>query len=181
MNKRKLLMKKNSWIIFLLLFGITGCTSQSNKQKQEDVARKDTAYVIKSFLREGITYICKDPIMKSYLIDYSYSPPQKYELNQITAKIQGNKVVVGTDNYTTHTIKSGTFWRIEEQGNTPSSSRTNLAILETDKGEVRIAEVDGVLEDFCVLDIIYGHYKASTNYSLIYCWLPQERISQYAR
>jgi len=74
MNKRKLLMKKNSWIIFLLLFGIMGCTtSQRNKQKQEDVARKDTAYVIKSFLREGITYICKDPIMKSYLIDYSYS------------------------------------------------------------------------------------------------------------
>ena len=69
MNKRKLLMKKNSWIIFLLLFGIMGCTtSQRNKQKQEDVARKDTAYVIKSFLREGITYIPKIRKKQNYSV-----------------------------------------------------------------------------------------------------------------
>lgn len=66
-------------------------------------------------MRDGITYICKDPIIKSYLIDYNYSPPQKYELNQITAKIQGNRVIVGTDCYTTHIIKSGTFWKIENR------------------------------------------------------------------
>lgn len=164
-----------------MFLGIVGCTSPSNKQNQEDVAKKDTAYVIKPFLKDGITYICKDPIMKSYLIDYSYSPPQKYELNQITAKVQGNKVIVKTDDYSTHTIKSGTFWRIEEQGNPYSFPRTNLAILETDKGEIRIAEVDGVLEDFCVLEIMYGNYKASSDYSLIYCKLPQESNPKYAR
>lgn len=153
-----------------------GCTSQSNKQKQEDVARKDTAYVINPFLRNGITYICNDPIWGSYLIDYNYSPPQKYELKQITAKVQGNKVIVGTDNYITHTIKSGTYWRIEEQGNLNSFHKTNLAILKTDKGEVRIAEVDGVTKNFCVLEIIYGNFKASTINSFIYCKLPQERI-----
>lgn len=174
-------MKINNRIIYLLFLGIVGCTSPSNKQNQEDVAKKDTAYVIKPFLKDGITYICKDPIMKSYLIDYSYSPPQKYELNQITAKVQGNKVIVKTDDYSTHTIKSGTFWRIEEQGNPYSFPRTNLAILETDKGEIRIAEVDGVLEDFCVLEIMYGNYKASSGYSLIYCKLPQESNPKYAR
>lgn len=160
-----------------------GCTLQSNKQNenQEDVVEKDTAYMIKPFLRDGITYICKDPIIKSYLIDYNYSPPQKYELNQITAKIQGNRVIVGTDCYTTHIIKSGTFWKIEKQGNSCSFPQTNLAILETDIGEVRIAEVDGILEDFCILEIKYGNYEASTVYPSNYCKLPQERISQYAR
>lgn len=59
-------MKKNSWIIFLLLLCLMGCTLQSNKQNenQEDVVEKDTAYMIKPFLRDGITYICKDPIIK---------------------------------------------------------------------------------------------------------------------
>ena len=176
-------MKKNSWIVFLLLLCLMGCTLQSNKQNenQEDVVEKDTAYMIKPFLRDGITYICKDPIIKSYLIDYNYSPPQKYELNQITAKIQGNRVIVGTDCYTTHIIKSGTFWKIEKQGNSCSFPQTNLAISETDIGEVRIAEVDGILEDFCVLEIKYGNYEASTVYPSNYCKLPQERISQYAR
>ena len=55
-------MKKNSWIIFFIASLLMGCTLQSNKQNenQEDVVEKDTAYMIKPFLRDGITYICKD-------------------------------------------------------------------------------------------------------------------------
>ena len=37
-----------------------------------------------------------------------------------------------------------------------------LSLIHIYKGEVRIAEVDGVLEDFCVLEIKYDNYKAST-------------------
>lgn len=171
-------MEKNNWILFLLFFCMVGCTSQNNKRNEnrEDIVDKDTAYAIEPFLRDGITYICKDPIMKSYLIDYSYSPPQKHELNQITAQIQGDKVIVGTDCYITHTIKSGSFWKIEKRRDTYSFPQIKLAILETDRGEVRIAEVDGVLEDFCVLEIKYGDFEASTGYPSNYCKLPQERI-----
>lgn len=166
-------MKKSNWVILFIALGIMeGCTSQSNKQYQEDVAREDTAYIIKPFLRDGITYIYNDPTVKPMLTDYSYYPPQMYELNQITAKVQGNKVIVETDNCITHTIKSRTFWRIEEQEY--PFFRTNLAILETDKGEIRIAEVEGVLENFCVLEITYGNYKAYSLRSLHYCKLPQE-------
>lgn len=152
-------MKKNSWIIFLLLLCLMGCTLQSNKQNenQEDVVEKDTAYMIEPFLRDGITYICKDEIMKPYLVDYNYSPPQKYEIDQITAKKQGNKIIVGTDCYITHKILSGTYWSIEKMGDSYSFPKTKLAILKTDKGEVRIAEVDGVLEDFCVLEVKYDN------------------------
>jgi hypothetical protein len=170
-------MKKNSWIIFLLLLCLMGCTLQSNKQNenQEDVVEKDTAYMIEPFLRDGITYICKDEIMKPYLVDYNYSPPQKYEIDQITAKKQGNKIIVGTDCYITHKILSGTYWSIEKMGDSYSFPKTKLAILKTDKGEVRIAEVDGVLEDFCVLEVKYDNYEASTGIGAIYCELPKKK------
>lgn len=154
-----------------------GCTLQSNKQNenQEDVVEKDTAYMIEPFLRDGITYICKDEIMKPYLVDYNYSPPQKYEIDQITAKKQGNKIIVGTDCYITHKILSGTYWSIEKMGDSYSFPKTKLAILKTDKGEVRIAEVDGVLEDFCVLEVKYDNYEASTGIGAIYCELPKKK------
>ena len=142
-------MKKNNYFILLLSVCMIGCSVQTKQNKeQENIVKRDTAYVIEPFLRDGITYICKDEIMKPYLVDYNYSPPQKYEIDQITAKKQGNKIIVGTDCYITHKILSGTYWNIEKMGDSYSFPKTKLAILKTDKGEVRIAEVDGVLEDF---------------------------------
>ena len=116
--------------------------------------------------------------MKPYLVDYNYSPPQKYEIDQITAKKQGNKIIVGTDCYITHKKLSGRYWSIEKMGDSYSLPKTKLAILKTDKGEVRIAEVDGVLEDFCVLEIKYDNYKASTGYPSNYYKLPQEMFAR---
>ncbi len=85
---------------------------------------------------------------------------------------------MGTDCYITHKILSGTYWNIEKMGDSYSLPKTKLAILKTDKGEVRIAEVDGVLEDFCVLEIKYDNYKASTGYPSNYYKLPQEIFAQ---
>ena len=159
-----------------------GCTSQSKQNKnQKIIVERDTAYMIEPFLKDGITYICKDKIIKSYLVDYNYSPPQEFELNQVTAKIKGNTVIVGTDCYITHTIQSGTYWKIEKLGNTYSSPQTKLAILKTDKGEIRIAEVEGVLTDFCVLEIKYGNYKTSPGYPCSYYRLPQEMFPQHEK
>ena len=93
-------MKKNNFFILLLSVCMIGCSVQTKQNKeQENIVKRDTAYVIEPFLRDGITYICKDEIMKPYLVDYNYSPPQKYEIDQITAKKQGNKIIVGTDCY----------------------------------------------------------------------------------
>ncbi len=172
-------MKKNNYIIFLLFFCITGCVFQSKQEEnQKNILERDTAYMIEPFLRDGITYICKDEMMRAHLVDYNYSPPQKYKLNQITAKKQGNKVVVGTDCIITHTILSSEYWEIENIKDPYSSPKTKLAILRTDKGEVRIAEVDAMFEDFCVLDIKYDNYEASTEYPSSYYKLPQEMFAQ---
>ena len=169
-------MKKNSYFILLLSVCMIGCSVQTIQNKElENIVKRDTAYVIEPFLGDGITYICKDEIMKPYLVDYNYSPPQKYEIDQITAKKQGNKIIVGTDCYITHKILSGTYWSIEKMGDSYSFPKTKLAILKTDKGEVRIAEVDGVLEDFCVLEVKYDNYEASTGIGAIYCELPKKK------
>ena len=40
---------------------------------------------------------------------------------------------------------------------------------------MRIAEVDGVLEDFCVLEVKYDNYEASTGIGAIYCELPKKK------
>lgn len=169
-------MKKNSYFILLLSVCMIGCSVQTKQNKElENIVKRDTAYVIEPFLGDGITYICKDEIMKPYLVDYNYSPPQKYEIDQITAKKQGNKIIVGTDCYITHKILSGTYWSIEKMGDSYSFPKTKLAILKTDKGEVRIAEVDGVLEDFCVLEVKYDNYEASTGIGAIYCELPKKK------
>ena len=88
-------MKKNNYFILLLSVCMIGCSVQTKQNKeQENIVKRDTACVIEPFLRDGITYICKDEIMKPYLVDYNYSPPQKYEIDQITAKKQGNKIIV---------------------------------------------------------------------------------------
>ena len=169
-------MKKNSYFILLLSVCMIGCSVQTKQNKElENIVKRDTAYVIEPFLTDGITYICKDEIMKPCLVDYNYSPPQKYEIDQITAKKQGNKIIVGTDCYITHKILSGTYWSIEKMGDSYSFPKTKLAILKTDKGEVRIAEVDGVLEDFCVLEVKYDNYEASTGIGAIYCELPKKK------
>ena len=70
-------MKKNSYFILLLSVCMIGCSVQTKQNKElENIVKRDTAYVIEPFLRDGITYICKDEIMKPYLVDYNYSPPQ---------------------------------------------------------------------------------------------------------
>lgn len=43
-----------------------GCSVQTKQNKeQENIVKRDTAYVIEPFLRDGITYICKDGATRS--------------------------------------------------------------------------------------------------------------------
>lgn len=51
-------MKKNSYFILLLSVCMIGCSVQTKQNKeQENIVKRDTAYVIEPFLRDGITYL----------------------------------------------------------------------------------------------------------------------------
>lgn len=168
-------MKKNSIFILLLTFCIIGCVNRTNKSNQQEpapVTVKDTAFVISPFLRDGITYI--DGIYGTTLIDNNYYPPQKYDLKNVKVTIKGNKTIVETDCKITHTIQSATYWQIIKYGST--ISKVKLAILKTDKGEVRIAEIDGIMDDSCAIGVKYGNYTVMSLESMLYCKLPSEKI-----
>ena len=116
--------------------------------------------------------------MKPYLVDYNYSPPQKYEIDQITAKKQGNKIIVGTDCYITHKILSGRYWSIEKMGDSYSLPKTKLAILKTDKGEVKNCRSRWSFRGFCVLEINMIIIRQVTGYPSNYYKLPQEMFAR---
>lgn len=138
------------------------------KQIQEArEVKKDTAFAIPSFLRKGITYIDKSNIK---LIDYNYYPPQVKQLNSITVNLQGNKATVGTDCYITHTIQAAEYWNFEISKGYISKK---LAVLKTDKGEIRIAE--GSLFEVAI-EVKYGNYKAISKESVVYCRLQGEEV-----
>ena len=54
-------MKKNSYFILLLSVCMIGCSVQTKQNKeQENIVKRDTAYVIEPFLRDGITPMRKE-------------------------------------------------------------------------------------------------------------------------
>lgn len=117
-------------------------------------------YKVPSFLK-NTTYIYSDYRgcgTGATLIDSSYTPPQKYSFNEITVQIKGNTAItgVGKYNYVTHKILSAEYYEI---GCRP------LAILHTNKGEIRIAK--GIVYDPFERDeySIYFTYNNFTAYS----------------
>lgn len=117
-------------------------------------------YKVPSFLK-NTTYIYSDNRecgVGATLVDSSYTPPQKYSFNEITVQIKGNTAItgIGRYNYVTHKILSAEYYKI---GCRP------LAILHTNKGEIRIAK--GIVFDPFERDeySIYFTYNNFTAYS----------------
>ena len=133
--------------------------------------KKDTAFVISSFLKTGITYIDKENIK---LIDSNYYPSQEKNLSSLTVTLKGNKAIVGTDCHITHTVQSEEYWEFE------SDFFTNkIAVLKTDRGEIRIAEVSSTKIPFgvpCAIEVRYGNYWAISSNSVVYCRLQGEVV-----
>lgn len=126
--------------------------------------KKDTAFVISSFLKNGITYIDKENIK---LIDYNYYPPQEKNLSSLTVTLKGDKAIVGTDCHITHTVQSEEYWKFESDFYTKK-----IAVLKTDRGEIRIAEVSSTEIPFgvpCAIEVRYGNYWAISSNSVVYC------------
>ncbi len=168
-------MRIYSYLILLFL-PLLGCLGKSARQEGhiEDVVQNDTAYVIEPFLKEDVTYIDKTLIMR----DYNYFPPQEYELSQMAIKIQCETAMVTTDVRVAHTILAKEYWKIEDM-NDPYSPSAKLAILKTDKGEIRIAEVKPIVGNkYCVFIVKYDkHIVISESLdTYLYCRLPSENI-----
>ena len=169
-------MRIYSYLILLFLSFLTGCLGKSARQKEHigDVIQNDTAYVIEPFLKEDVTYIDKTLIIR----DYNYFPPQEYELSQMAIKIQCETAMVTTDVRVAHTILAKEYWKIEDM-NDPYSPSAKLAILKTDKGEIRIAEVKPIVGNkYCVFIVKYDkHIVISESLdTYLYCRLPSENI-----
>lgn len=133
--------------------------------------KKDTAFVISSFLKNGITYIDKENIK---LIDYNYYPPQEKNLSSLTVTLKGDKAIVGTDCHITHTVQSEEYWKFESDFYTKK-----IAVLKTDRGEIRIAEVTSTEIPFgvpCAIEVRYGNYWAISSNSVVYCRLQGEAV-----
>lgn len=58
-------MKKNNFFILLLSVCMIGCSVQTKQNKeQENIVKRDTAYVIEPFLRDGIAYFWNNLIIR---------------------------------------------------------------------------------------------------------------------
>lgn len=125
-------------------------------------------------MKEDVTYIGKTLIMR----DCNYFPPQEYELSQMTIKIHCKTAMVTTDIRVAHTILAKEYWKIENV-NDPYSPSVKLAILKTNKGEIRIAEVKPITGNkYCVFIVKYDkHIVISESLdTYLYCRLPSENI-----
>lgn len=155
-------------IILTSLISITGCSVQSQKNEEKEyIVKIDSTYEIKPFLKNTI-YIYNDRVSKASLTDYDYTPPQEYWLKEITVQIKDNVAIVGTDCKIRHKILSAEYYGF---------GGIKLAILNTNKGEIRIAENDGTLDTSYHFEIKYGNFKAETGFSSLYCRLPEEQFS----
>ncbi|WP_320908328.1 MULTISPECIES: hypothetical protein [Bacteroides] len=157
-----------SVFLLFLFFLVIGCSVQSQKEEEKkDVIEIDSAYAVKPFLKNTI-YIYNDNVSKAKLIDYDYTPPQEYWLKEITIQIKNNIAIVCTDCELRHKILSAEYYGF---------GTTKLAILKTNKGEIRIAKNDGTLDISYHFEIKYGNFKAETGFSSLYCRLPEEQLS----
>ena len=158
-------MKKDFFIlIFLnsLLWGRTMNNNSSENTNTIESVKEDSVAIAEPFLKNTI-YIFNDRRFPSELEDLSYTPSQHYGLDRITIEIKDNIAIVCTDVKIIHKIKSVKYYNIfSANGNSHS-----LAILKTDKGEIRISS-----NPSCI--ILYSHFIASTSISF-FCHLPNER------
>ena len=137
----------------------------------DTVHKPDTVIVhrIPPFLKNTI-YIYSNPQRygnNATITDNNYTPPQKYELERVTVELKGNTAIVGTDFYITHKILSAEYYKLSNYGD------KELAILHTNKGEIRIAKINDGLSEQYPISIKYGNYFVETPSAFIHTKLPK--------
>ena len=159
-------MNKDIFLIIIPFLFTMSCSVESKKgEEKQDINEEIEVYVIEPFLKNTI-YIYNDNVSKASLTDYNYTPPQKCWLKEITVQIKNNIAIVGTDCKIRHKILSAEYYKVDG---------IKLAILQTDKGEIRIAEVNTTLGIKYYFDIKYENFRASTGIGAIYCELPKKK------
>lgn len=159
-------MNKDIFLIIISFLFTMSCSVETKKgEEKQDINEEIEVYVIEPFLKNTI-YIYNDNVSKASLTDYNYTPPQKCWLREITIQIKNNIAIVGTDCKIRHKILSAEYYKVDG---------IKLAILQTDKGEIRIAEVNTTLGIKYYFDIKYENFRASTGIGAIYCELPKKK------
>lgn len=172
-------MKLNYILFVIVLFHlITGCSSNSKKEYKSITKNEnyqiDSSYNIEPFIKHTI-YVYNEDCNKPRIIDYSYTPPQKHSLNEITIQIKDNMAIVKTDIKMYHRILSVNYYGFGD-----ILTPTKLAILNTDKGIIRISETKDMLgKSNYNCNIRYGNFEAATMMHILYCKLPEENFSDY--
>lgn len=157
-------------VIFCVVNAVVG-TMQQDKDPQTNSIKKDKeveVFEIPSFLK-NTTYIYNNRIDgRPVLIDLSYTPRQEFKLNNIQIKIKDNLAIVKTDEVIIHKIYSAIFYSISDE----TYNSRKLAILKTDRGEIRLAE-EGISYS-CTIK--YGNYIAYSGFLSAEhnCRLPSE-------
>ena len=162
-------MNKYIFLIIICPFFYVSCAiKKKKKEEKQDIAQKRQnvneeikVYKIEPFLKNTI-YIYNDNGI--IFTDYNYTPPQKYTLRKVTVQIKNNIAIVVTDCEIRHKILSAEYYKFDD---------TKLAILKTNKGEIRIAEVNTTFDVNYYFDIKYGNFRAETGLGIIYCKLPE--------
>lgn len=153
----------------LSLLCATSCFEQNTSYQSSTTSEvKETVTETGRFLR-NTTYIYNEYLMPT-LTDYSYTPPQSYRLNSIEIAIKNDVAVVTTDVTITHKIISAEYYTITDK----YSEDKKLAILKTNKGEIRLAETHTWAGAKYYCWVQYGDYEADQGgYS---CILPNSYL-----
>lgn len=172
-------MNRN-FVLFVICFFylIMGCSSNSQKEykliTKNENCKIDSSYNIEPFIKHTI-YIYNEDSNKPRIIDYNYTPPQEHSLDEITIQIKENIAIVKTDVKICHRILS-----IKYYGFGDVLTPTKLAILNTDKGIIRISETKDMLGKINYnCNVKYGNFEATTMMHILYCKLPEEAFSDY--
>ncbi|MDR2586082.1 MAG: hypothetical protein LBC84_07700 [Prevotellaceae bacterium] len=161
-------MKTKLLTILFIAFCLFGCFQQNNHNAEvvyNNFVRQDTAILISSFL-QNTTYIYKGNysnsvgkyIEKPTLIDLNYTPPQKYTLDNIQIKINGNTAIVQTNRTITHRILSTCYYEVKI-----SYGIYNVAVLKTNRGEINLLEYNEFPNKRYGCVVRYDNFHASSS------------------
>lgn len=172
------------YILLPIFFFIIGCNTQKTQKanKVNPISLMDSVYSCNGFLKSNIPYGAYGDFAVTLRRNKNI-PSQEYYLKRLNILFKSEElVVVEVGDYEPITLK---IESVEYYGlatgymkNTPLGSMyelTILAIVKTDKGELRIARSQGYFETNYHFYIKIGNDEIEAGFPFIHCFLPHER------